>query len=172
MRDRDWQALAEAHRQSLVEFITLAEEVPEAAWEQPLGEGQWTRSQVAEHLRLAYEVVGRELAGQTGLRVRTPGWLRPLIRLRYLGAILKQGRIPGKQRAPREINPGPGPFARKPTLAALEATSAHVEAILAERQAHKGRGLSHHIFGTMNPAKSLRFLTVHNQHHIRQLAGS
>ena len=167
----DWTALAADHAKSIRAFTAAAEAVPEVRWEQPLGEGQWKPSQVAEHLRLAYEVVGRELGGSLGLRVRTPWWVRVYVRLRYLPSILRSGRLPGKQRAPHEIKPGDGPFPRAATLASLANLAATTEATLATRRAERRPGLSHHIFGQLPPTESLRFLTVHNQHHTRQIGG-
>ena len=38
-----------------------------------------------------------------------------------------------------------------------------------EGHADGGAGLTHHVFGRLTPAEALRFLTVHNAHHTRQL---
>ena len=142
---------------------------PRETWETPLGPEQWTPAQVAEHLRLAYEVIGRELAGGAGIRVRTSWWQRWLLRFKFLPGILEQGRIPGKAKAPSEVRPGPGPFAREALLAALRDGAQTVEAALSTRHADGGAGLTHHVFGRLTPAEALRFLTVHNAHHTRQL---
>jgi DinB superfamily len=171
MSQPNWDELAAEHRQSIEAFVLAVHAVPEERWEQPLAEGQWTPAQVAEHLRLSYLIAGRELEGGEGLRVRLPWWMRLFVRLRYLGSILSKGRIPGKQRAPREIAPGPGPFERRATLAELGQRVRDLEAALGQRHRRGERGLSHHFFGKLSPSDALRFLTVHNQHHLRQLTG-
>lgn len=66
-----WGALQADHVASLAAFRAAAAEYPPERWDAPLAPGKWTPAQVAEHLRLSYEVLGRELAGGTGLRLRT-----------------------------------------------------------------------------------------------------
>lgn len=171
MSQASWSDLFADHRRSITDFLAAAEAVAEPRWEQPLSEGQWTPAQVVEHLRLSYLVAGRELEGGAGLRVRLPWWLRVIVRLRYLGGILRQGRIPGKQRAPREISPGAGPFDRPATLAELDQRARDLEAALGQRHERGEKGFSHHFFGKLSTVDALRFLTVHNQHHLRQLTG-
>ncbi len=165
-----WSELQADHAASLAAFHAAAERWTPEAWEAPLGPGKWTPAQVAEHLRLSYEVLGRELAGGTGLRLRTPWWLRPLLRLRFLPGVLRQGRIPANARAPREVRPGDGPFPRATVLAALDAGAAAVGAALAERHGGGGDGVTHHVFGRLSPAEALRVLAVHNRHHPAQLS--
>jgi hypothetical protein len=169
-RDLERSAPEREHRDSVSGFITVAEAIPAPDWERPLAPGKWTPAQVAEHLRLAYEVIGRELSGHPGLRVRASWWLRLVLRLRVLPTILRDGRIPEGALAPREIRPGPGPFPRELLLTHLRETAAATEAALAARMDGAGTGITHHVFGRLSPAKALRFLTVHNVHHARQLA--
>jgi len=169
-REHDRDALQREHRTSITEFIAVAEAIPAADWESPLATGKWSPAQVAEHLRLSYEMLGRELSGQPGLRVRTSWWLRVVLRLRVLPTILKDGRIGEGALAPREIRPGPGPFPRGALLAQLRATATAAEATLVGRLEGAGAGITHHVFGRLSPARALRFLAVHNVHHTRQLA--
>ena len=166
-RGRD--TLVADHADSVDTFISAAEATPASAWEMPLAEGKWSPAQVAEHLRLTYQAAGGELAGEAGIRIRTSWWLRLLLRLRILPAILRNGRIGDGAMAPHELRPGPGPFARDATLADLRQAAAAAEAGLTARVRDGSAGLTHHVFGRLPPAQTLRFLTVHNLHHARQL---
>ena len=170
MTAADWSALQADHAASLEAFCAAAAQVTDGAWEEPLGPGKWSPAQVAEHLRLSYEVLGRELAGGTGLRLRTPWWLRLVLRLRILPGLLRQGRIPARARAPREVQPGAGPFPRQAVLDALGAGAADTDAALTARHARGLTGVTHHVFGRLSPAQALRFLAVHNRHHAAQLS--
>jgi hypothetical protein len=167
----EWAAALAAHRRSIAEFVAAARAVPGERWETPLGPGKWSAAQITEHLRLTYEIVGRELVGGQGLRPRTSWWLRIALRLRFLPAILERGAIPRGARAPRELRPGPGRFPREEILGALEAAAARTEAALAERSPGEPGVMTHHVFGRLKARDGLRFATVHNQHHTRQLAG-
>lgn len=169
-RDADWTAASAAHRRSVEQFLDHARRVPESVWETPLSPGKWSPAQVAEHLRLTYEVIGGEMAGGSGLRVRTSWWLRMILRLRYLPRILARGEIPGGALAPREIRPAPGPFDREPLLAALEAAASSAEAAITGDGGRRASGITHHVFGRLSPAEAIRFATVHNEHHTRQIA--
>ena len=167
--NRDWELLREAHHRSIDDFIVRAEAIPEPAWEQPCDPEKWSPAQIAEHLRLTYAVIGGELAGGLGIRIRTRWWQRQLLRLKVLPVILARGNIPRAALAPREIRPGPGPFPRSQVLGALRGSSASAEALLLRQLHGGGGGITHHAFGRLTPAQALRFAAVHNWHHMAQL---
>jgi hypothetical protein len=154
------------------EFLAQARRIPLARWDVPLAVGKWSPAQVAEHLRLTYEVVRREASGGAGLRVRTSWWLRLILRFKYLRAILDRGDIPRGARAPSELRPGPGPFEREALLASIAAGAESAEAAYADQGGGRSRGFTHHVFGRLEAVDAIRFASVHNQHHTRQIAAS
>jgi hypothetical protein len=158
-----------AHRTSIEAFVSVARALPESVWETAPSTGAWSPAQIAEHLRLVYQVVGSQLAGGPGIRIRTPWLVRLLLRVRILPRVLEHGRIPAGARAPREARPGPGPFPRDPLLDQLLELAAATEDALGRAAVTGGPGITHHVFGHLGPIQSLRFATIHNTHHTRQL---
>lgn len=165
-----FEPLRASHQTAVATFISRAEALSPADWDAPLAPGKWSPAQVAEHLRLSYAVLGGEADGGEGLRIRTPSWMQPWLRFRYLRPILSTGSLPTGARSPREARPGDGPFDRVATLAALAAAAAAFEDAIARRWDNRSAALTHHIFGRMPVRKGLRFATVHTQHHTRQIS--
>lgn len=162
-------AARSAHAAALADFIGAASAIPDDAWERPMSSGKWSPAQVAEHLRLTYVVIQNELAGGSGLRIRTPWLLRQLLRLRILPRILATGKLPAGARASSEIRPGNGPFPRAQVLAALQVAANAAEESMARRWDERGAGITHHVFGRVEMKRAMRFLTVHTAHHTRQM---
>ena len=157
------------HEQAVAAFLAAARVVPTYDWNRPLGPGKWSPGEIAEHLRLTYALADAELTGGKGLRIRSSFWLRKMLRLLYLPGILRSGRFPGGVMAPREVRPGAGPFDQPATLAGLEANAKAVGENLAARDAPRGPVLTHHLFGGLDVVQAWRLLTVHTEHHRRQL---
>lgn len=158
-----------AHKDAVEAFLTTARTIPPDAWERPLAGGKWTPAQVAEHLRMTYALVAQQLAGGSGIRVRAPWWLRPVLRWRVLPRILSSGIFPRGARAPREIRPGDGPFDREQTLSALRTSATVVEDAIVRAWDGSPIRMTHHVFGALDTPTAARLLTVHTQHHTRQL---
>ena len=172
MPPQEWTAAMAAHQSSLGRFLEAARAIPVAEWEIPLAPGKWSPAQQVEHVRLVYEVLGRELAGGQGLVIRTKWWQRAVLRFKILPGILAHGKIPARAPAPREARPGSGPFEREPLLAATLAAGTAVQRSLHERKDTPGAAVTHHIFGRLTLPQIVRFGTVHNDHHTRQLQRS
>jgi hypothetical protein len=164
-----WENARASHQAAVAEFVAAAGALSPAQWDTPLAPGKWSPSEIAEHVRLTYEVLANELEGRPGLRIRTPPWLRIWLRFRYLGGILRSGRFPQPARAPKEVRPGPGPFVNSAVLAALLDAAVRCETKLRPRWHDAGAAVTHHLFGRLPAAQALRLVTVHTQHHRAQL---
>lgn len=153
------------------DFIAATDAVPTAAWARPRMEGKWSPAQEVEHITLAHELFGAQLAGAAPMRVLITGWRGVLVRSLVLPWILRTGRFP-RARAPREARPSPAPIDREVLMTRLEAAATMISADLERRgaAAHTTR-LDHPYFGAMSLAQTLRLTTVHTRHHRRMLPG-
>ena len=157
------------HQRAVTEFVAAAQAVPAERWERKPDETHWSPAQIAEHVRLTYEVVGEQFRGGPGLRVRTSWWMRALLRWKFLRGILEDGVMPKGARAPREVRPGDGPFERESLLAALQRSANATEDRVLEQWKDPRITMTHHVFGKLDPAQGARLLTVHTGHHAEQL---
>jgi hypothetical protein len=157
------------HQTAVAELLAAARAIDAAQWERKPDALHWSPAQIAEHVRLVYDVVGEQFDGGPGLRVRTPWWLRVVLRWKFLKNLLETGKFPRGARAPREISPGDGPFPRDTVLAALEQSANAMEAKLMRRWEDPNCLVTHHVFGALRPPQGARLVTVHTAHHARQL---
>ena len=157
------------HQRAVADFVAAARAVPADRWEVKPDASHWSPAQIAEHVRLVYDVVGAQFSGGPGLRVRMPWFKRTVLRLAFLGRILESGKFPKGAWAPREIQPGDGPFDRETVLSALERTAAATEDVLFARWRDGSRIMTHHVFGALDSPQGARLATVHTLHHAKQL---
>jgi hypothetical protein len=157
------------HQHAVVEFLAAARAVSADAWERTPDATHWSPAQIAQHVRMTYEVVSAQFAGGPGLRVRTPWWLRVVLRWKFLKGLLESGIFPRGARAPREISPGDGPFDREAVLNALQHAATDVEHKFVHGWRHARSPMTHHVFGVMRPPEAARLITVHTAHHAKQL---
>ena len=163
------EAELRGHAEALSAFLVSAEGVPAEEFDLPAASGKWSPAQIAEHLRLSYATVRAELAGTGGFRVRSRGWLLPLLRLRYLPRILERGLFPRGVPAVREIRPSDGPFEKAEVLDALRREGElFVHAIIAAWNQPRA-AITHPFLGRLSVAKGLRFVTQHIRHHHAQM---
>ena len=167
--DARWQRTKEEHAGAVSAFLAAAEAVPEARWNEARGEGKWSPAQIAEHLRLTYATVSRDLRGETGFRVRV-GPLRLLVlRLTVLRRMLRERAFPKGAPAVREVRPAGGPFDRQPTLAGLRAEAESFMRGLDTLPGRRARRFTHPFFGRLAPQQGLELMVLHTHHHRGQL---
>ncbi len=162
-----------AHRESIGEFLSLAERVPPVQWAVPLQLGKWSPAQEVEHVALAYEIFGTEVAGGVGMKPMVPAARQHLLRWFVLPGILFTGKFPGRPRAPREVRPTGATVVKEVQLERLRAAVDACERSwrLARRERPRQR-LSHAYFGTLSLDDALRLMTVHTRHHGRKLVSA
>lgn len=157
------------HQRAVTELLAAARALTAEQWERAPDANHWSPAQIAQHVRLTYEVVAAQFSGGTGIRVRSSRWLRPILRWKFLPAILESGKFPASARAPSEIRPGPGPYDREVLLTALEAAALATEQQFIARWNDNSCLMTHHVFGALRPPQGARLVTVHTAHHAAQL---
>jgi hypothetical protein len=167
--DSRWEDLARKHEASLDRFLARANELDEAAWEAPIADGKWTPIEITEHLRAAYDVVIKELTGGQGMKLRSNALVRRLIKLVYLPRILRTRRMPPNVKAPSEIRPRNCIRDRAEALAALKAIGLRAQKEIGDRRHDPKAYATHFVLGKIKPLEGMDFLTIHLEHHTRQL---
>lgn len=164
-RDR-WERPSRENRAAVDEFIRTAQSIPAGSWKIPLRAGGWTPAQVAEHVVLAYEVFGGQLAGEPPMRRISSPAMQRVLRWFLLPHVLFHRSFPVRAGAPREVRPH-GDGIEQPSLeprlrAALERLDRDVR-VTSIRQ------IPHPYFGPLPVRRAFRFIAVHTEHHQRQL---
>lgn len=167
--DSRWEELARKHEASLARYVELANELEPETWAAPIGERKWTPIEITEHLRASYEIVINELTGGKGMRVRTNALLRPLIKLMYLPKILKTRRMPENIKAPVEIRPANCIEDRAEALRTLNDFGARAQKEIGDRRNDPKAYATHYLLGKIRPLEGMEFMTIHLEHHTRQL---
>lgn len=162
---KGWERAVREHRAALSAFREIAEGAEQAWWREPVGEGKWTRAQVAEHLVLTYQAVLREVERGEAMAPRVGGAFRTVLRWLLLPHVLFHRSIPVRARAPREARPSPEGLDAAVAGERLPALGVELEGALGRR---RGAYVTHPYFGRVPALRALRFLTVHIEHHLRQ----
>ena len=163
-------SLAE-HRAAVDSFAAAATAVAPAAWRESSAPGKWAPADVAEHVRLSFEILRRELEGGPGMKVVLPAWKRILAR-RYLRRILATGRFPPGARAPREARPAPTSATQAEAVEEIRSVAQAFASACASVPDPRRRRLTHAYFGALPLEDACRLLVVHTRHHEKQLPRS
>jgi hypothetical protein len=164
-----WRAAISRHAESVGGFVAAAEAIEAGGWREPASEGKWSPAEIAQHLLQTYETLVRQIEGGEGLRIRTNGALRFVLRHTVLRRIMRTRRIPRGARAPRELAPREVEATREAALDRLREAAARFEQALLARSGDPKLALTHHIFGSFPAIEGIDFVAIHTEHHARQL---
>jgi hypothetical protein len=168
--DRRAAAAVDAHRAAVAAYLETARALAEDAWERPWAEGKWTPAQVTEHLSLGYEALLAEIVEGRPMKAKLPRWRQTLLRWVLLPHILFHRTFPIRAPAPRETRPAEARAPRDEALQAFAALSERFEAEVAAAGARGFGHLTHPYFGAVALRKALPFVSIHIEHHRRQIA--
>jgi hypothetical protein len=164
-----WGRPLEEHRQAVMNLVTALEAVPGDRWAEPREPGKWSPSQIAEHLALSYEAVLRELSGEDGMQLKLSPLHRLLLRWFLLPHMLFHRSFPAGARSPREVRPPDTGAVQEEIGERLRELASRFEDAITQAGVNGEAGITHPYFGRIPPLRALRFVTLHLEHHRRQL---
>jgi hypothetical protein len=165
----EWARLLEDHARAIEEFRVVAAALDRTLWMAPIAPGKWSPAEVTAHVAEVYRVLGAELGGAEGMRLRGSRLQRLVLRYTILPRLLTGKPFPRGARAPREIRPTE--IITDPVLAVtmLVNLAEQFTAALTQRATRPGVRLTHAYFGRLSPRQGLELSTVHTRHHAQQL---
>ena len=166
---KEWTEAIEKHQTAIADYLQTALRLEEGIWRLPVAAEKWTPAQITDHLILTYQMLVKQIRGEQRLKMQYGFPLRQILRLTILPKIYRTRRLPRGAQAPPEIMPEDSEMPRQTALEKLEESSGKFEnEILSCRNDNKFR-LTHHVFGDLKPLKAIDFITIHTEHHVRQL---
>jgi hypothetical protein len=166
---KKWDEAIARHDAAATAFRDTASLIRSDSWFAPLAEGKWSPAQVAEHLSQTYRVVICELRGEKGIRVRSPWFLRQVLRQTVLRSIFRRRKLPKGARAPSEVAPKVVDETKQQAVEKFIQLAREFEAAARTAETVKGRKLTHHIFGEIDVLPGIDFIAIHIEHHHRQI---
>lgn len=166
---KEWTAAIETHRAAIADYARAASGIDEQAWRLPVAAEKWTPAQITDHLVLTYQMLVKQIRGERSLKMQFGFPLRQILRLVVLPKIYRTRQLPRGAKAPPEIMPEDSKMPRRTALEQLTKLSAEFENEILARQNDTEFRLTHHVFGQIKPLKGIDFITIHTEHHTRQL---
>lgn len=158
------------HAAAVESFLRTGSEVHEVDWVRPTAPGKWSPAEIAEHVRLSFEILLADLHGERAMRVLLPAWQRVPLRWLMVPRIIRTGEFPKGARAPKEIRPTPTSATQAEALARVKSAADQFADVCARVTRPRSRRVTHAYFGGITLPTALRFIARHTQHHERQLA--
>jgi uncharacterized damage-inducible protein DinB len=168
----DWAALVSRHSAAVDEYLARCRRIGASRWAIPIAAGKWTPAEMTSHLTESYRILRGELAGGPGMQLRLRRLHRIVLRYTVLPRILGKGDFPPGARAPRETRPREVELDAGIALRELSHQADSFVQELSDRARDTRVRLTHAYFGSMSARQSLVLVTVHTQHHARQLAAA
>ncbi|CAN5703745.1 hypothetical protein BH23GEM6_BH23GEM6_10910 [soil metagenome] len=157
------------HRAAMKLFVDALGAVSRSAWNEPRAPGKWSPAEVAEHLVLTYEAVLKELSGDPAMRLKLSSVRRRVLKWFLLPHILFHRSFPLAAVSPRELRPSSGAISQEDVGPKLLDLASRFEDAMSLAVTSGAAGVTHPYFGTIPPLRALRFITVHLEHHTRQI---
>jgi hypothetical protein len=162
----DIERALEACRDAVDELLAAAVRV-EHVWTEPVSPGEWSPSQVTEHVARALGGSANTAAGRPNLFPTFPRFLHPVARTFFFTRVLRQSAFP-RAKTTRAMNPASGPAT--PSDARVRLEDALAEFACACRGCATGSELVRTtIFGTVTPIDYVRFQELPVRHHTAQM---
>jgi hypothetical protein len=162
-QSKAWEAALARHANSAAAFGLTVASLDEDSWTIPLGEGKWSPAQVTEHLNRTYRVVVDQLNGGKGIRIRSPWFLRQVLRQTMLRSIYRKRQLPKGARAPSEIVPKEVEGTQTELVERFRNLAKEFELAVDK---NRGGRLTHHIFGEIEVERGIDFIAIHIEHLI------
>jgi len=150
-------------------FVEAIAAVPESAWNEPRAPGKWSPAEIGEHLVLTYQAVTKELGGEPAMRLKLSAVRRRVLKWFLLPHILFHRSFPLAAVSPRELRPSSGAISQDEIGPKLLDLAARFEQSISHAVTSGRAGVTHPYFGTIPPLRALCFITVHLEHHTRQI---
>lgn len=158
-----------ASKQAVEQLIATGERCG-PAWAAPRAPGQWSPSQIVEHVARSLEESANMAAGRASKFPTLPSLVHPLVRGLLFNRVLRKGTFPRAQ-TNKAMNPVSGPATGAEGRARLE--TAHQTLDEACRLlASNGGQMRTTIFGAVRVEDYVRFMELHTRHHGKQVAAS
>jgi hypothetical protein len=158
----------DASRGAIEQLITAGEQRG-TAWTSPRNPGQWSPSQIVEHVARSLEESAKMADGRPSKFPTLPAVIQPLLRHLLFKRVLKKAAFP-KAKTNKAMNPADGPST--PAEGRARLLEAHQK--FEESCRHiflTGGGMRTTIFGVVPVEDYIRFVELHTRHHLKQMTG-
>jgi hypothetical protein len=170
-----WSALISQHEASISDLRETASQISARLWLEPVKEDGWTPAQILRHINQVYEVMLKQISmfnegkENQAVKLRTGWFTRTLLRWTIFRSIMNKRTIPGGAKSPREFRPGEVTADAATLTDQLQDLAQQLTQQLEPLKDNAHFSVNHHLFGKLNAREAFRFITIHNEHHLKQL---
>jgi hypothetical protein len=157
-----------ANRAATHALIESATSVAEG-WDRARTPGKWSPSQIVEHVARCLDGTAQLANGLPSAFPRVPSLLHPALRIAFRRIIRKEAFPRG--RTTKGMNPDAGPPTPADGRARLDEAQDRFETACRDLAA-RGEPIRTPMFGPVPIGDFVRFMTLHTEHHRRQIGGA